>query len=201
MEPHSLNALIPREKVSIKLDNMHDLGAAINCAYKANLSTPLTLIKSDVSTAYHLMPMHPLWQIRQIVMFKGARHVDRCDIWGDHAIGCIFCSFMGLVLWIAIKIKNLEDLFAYVDDTFSWDFCGNLEFYEPYEAFLPKKQYQLLCLWDELGIPHEQSKQVHGTSLRIISFEVDVSSMTITMPAKALGELLQAVRSFVRPNK
>jgi hypothetical protein len=54
---------------------------------------------------------------------------------------------MGLVLWIAIKIKKLEDLFAYVDDTFSWYFCDNLEFYEPHETFLPEKQYQLLCLW------------------------------------------------------
>jgi hypothetical protein len=67
VEPHSLNASIPREKVSVKLDNIHYLGAAINRAHKANLSTPLTLIKSDVSTAYRLMPMHPLWQIRQIV--------------------------------------------------------------------------------------------------------------------------------------
>jgi hypothetical protein len=108
---------------------------------------------------------------------------------------------MGLVLWIAIKVKELEDLLAYVDDVFSWDFAGNLDFYEPYEAFIPEKQYRLLLLWDELGIPHEQSKQTHGTSLRIIGFDIDVSSMTITMPPKALNELIEAIRAFARPNK
>ena len=108
---------------------------------------------------------------------------------------------MGLVLWIAINIKKLHDLFAYVDDAFSWDFDGNLELYEPYQAFIPEKQYHLLSLWDELGIPHEQSKQVYGTSLRIIGFEVDVSAMTISMPPKSLGELITAIRSFARPRK
>jgi hypothetical protein len=201
-EPHSLNSLIPREKVLVTLDNMHDLGCAVNRARETNDSSiPLTLIKSDVSTAYRLMPVHPLWQIRQVVTFKGMRHVDRCNIWGNRAAGNIFCSFMGLVLWIAIKVKHLEDLFAYVDDAFSWDFEGNLEFYEPYEAFIPEKQCSLLLLWDELGIPHEKSKQIHGTSLRIIGFEVDVSAMTISMPAKALGELIEAVRAFAKPNK
>jgi hypothetical protein len=200
-EPHSLNSLIPRERVSVKLDNMHDLGAAINRAKKANEGIPLTLIKSDVATAYRLMPMHPLWQIRQIVTFKGMRNVDRCNIWGGRSAGHIFCSFMGLVLWIAIKIKKLDDLFAYVDDTFSWDFDGNLDLYEPYQAFIPEKQCRLLTLWDELGIPHEESKQVNGQSLRIIGFEVDVSKMTITMPPKALGELIEAIRAFAKPNK
>ena len=199
-EPHSLNSLIPANKVSVRLDNMHDLGAALNRATKEHEGIPLTLIKSDVSTAYRLMPMHPLWQIRQVVTFKGMRHVDRCNIWGGRAAGHIFCSFMGLVLWIAIKVKNIQDMFAYVDDAFSWDFEGNLDLYEPYESFIPEKQFQLLSLWDELGIPHEQSKQVQGQSLRIIGFEVDVSQMTITMPPKALHELIEGTRTFAKPN-
>jgi hypothetical protein len=201
-EPHSLNSLIPRDKVSVTLDNMHDLGSAVNRARKTHgPSTPLTLIKSDVSTAYRLMPMHPLWQIRQVVTYKGMRHIDRCNIWGGRAAGHIFCAFMGLVLWIAINVKQLEDLFCYVDDAFSWDFDGNLDLYEPYEVFLPEKQCALLQLWDELGIPHEQSKQLHGTCLHIIGFKVDVSAMTISMPPKALEELIVAVRGFARPNK
>jgi hypothetical protein len=142
---------------------------------------------------YHLMPMHPLWQIRQVITYKGMCHINHCNIWGGRAAGHIFCAFMGLVLWIAIKIKQLKDLFSYVDDALSWDFDGNLDLYEPYEVFLLEKQCALLLLWDELGIPHKQSKQVHGTSLHIIGLEVDVSAMTISMPPKALGELIGAV--------
>jgi hypothetical protein len=154
-EPHSLNSCIPREKFSVTLDNMHDLGLALRHAHSNHPGEPLTLFKSDVSQAYRRLPMHPLWQIRQIVSFKGKHNVDRCNIWGDRGAGNIWCSFMGLVLWIAREIKKIEDMFAYVDDSFSWDFAGNLELYEPYDAFLPEKQVRLLQLWDELNIPHE----------------------------------------------
>ena len=68
----TLNSLIPCDKVSVTLDNMHDLGSTINRTRKTHgPSAPLTLIKSDVSTTYHLMPMHPLWQIHQVVTYKG----------------------------------------------------------------------------------------------------------------------------------
>jgi hypothetical protein len=198
-EPVALNSFIPRDKVSVVLDNMHDLGSALIRARATHGSAPLTLIKSDVSLAYRQLPMHPLWQIKQIVTFKKERHVDRCNIWGDRAAGYLWCSFMGLVSWIAIHIKLLEDILTYVDDIFSWDFDSNLNFYEPYEAFLPEKQCLLLSLWDELGIPHELKKQVNGTSLRIIGFQVDCVAMTITMPPTSITDLVAAIRGFARP--
>ena len=70
---------------------------------------------------------------------------------------------MGIVLWIAINVKHILDLLAYVDDMFSWEFANNLLWYEPYTCHFPAKQALLLQLWDELGIPHEQSKQVFGS--------------------------------------
>lgn len=197
-EPHSLNSCIPRDKVSVVLDNMHDLGLALRHARLEHPNEPLVVIKSDVSQAYRRLPMHPLWQIRQIVSFKGERHVDRCNIWGDRGAGHIWCSFMGLVLWIAREVKNLRDLFAYVDDAFSWDFAGNLELYEPYDAFLPEKQVRLLELWDELGIPHQQEKQLFGSELRIIGFLVNTEAMTITMPRESLVDLAGAIEKFAQ---
>ena len=195
-EPHSLNSCIPRDKVSVVLDNMHDLGLALRHARLTHPDEPLVLIKSDVSQAYRRLPMHPLWQIRQVVSFGTERHVDRCNIWGDRGAGHIWCSFMGLVLWIAREIKKLEDMFAYVDDAFSWEIAGNLEMYEPYDALLPEKQVRLLELWDELGIPHEQEKQLFGSELRIIGFLVNSDTMTITMPRTSLLDLVDAIEKF-----
>ena len=32
---------------------------------------------------------------------------------------------MGVILWIAIHIKQILDLLAYINDTFSWEFADN----------------------------------------------------------------------------
>jgi hypothetical protein len=145
------------------------------------------------------MPMHYLWQVRQIVTFGNARHVDRCNQFGGGAAGRIWESFIALILWIGVFIKLIQDLYGYVDDEFSWDFANNLMFYPPYGKYLPTKQVTLLSLWDELGIPHEEKKQLWGSPLIIIGFEVDPNAMTITMSPPQRDELIAVICSFAVP--
>jgi len=92
-----------------------------------------------------------------------------------------------------VVIKFIHNLFAYVDDAFSWEFADNTAFYQPYNKFLPTKQANLLTLFNEIGIPHDKQKQVFGAPLQIISFEVDPNSMTITMSRDARDELVWAI--------
>jgi hypothetical protein len=66
---------------------------------------------------------------------------------------------------------------------------------------LPERQARLLHLFDELGVPHEEQKQVYGAPLTIIGFDVDPDTMTITMPPDARRELLQAVYAFANPRQ
>jgi hypothetical protein len=108
---------------------------------------------------------------------------------------------MGVVLWIATFVSGIHDLFTYVDDSFSWEFMDNTLWYEPYKKSLPAKQVQLLRLWDDLHIPHEEAKQVFGSPLMIIGFDVDLNAMTITMPAGSCTDLLNALREFAHPNQ
>ncbi|KAG6329912.1 hypothetical protein ID866_9177 [Astraeus odoratus] len=42
---------------------------------------------------------------------------------------------------------------------------------------LPQNMVKLLHLWDELGIPHKEHKQIYGPILPIIGFEVDPNLM------------------------
>ena len=100
-----------------------------------------------------------------------------------------------------IHIRNIADLFTYVDDSFSWEFENNLLRYEPYQKLLPAKQVYLLQLWDELWIPHEESKQVFGSPLMIIGFDVDPNAMTISMPLEACSDLLATIRDFTNPGQ
>jgi hypothetical protein len=196
VQPSSQNALIPKEAVSIRVDNMSTFGAVLRRVRLEHPRERLVVFKSDVSQAYRLMPMHPLWQIRQIVTIDGKRHVDRCNQFGNRAGGKVWASFASLVLWIATHVKKIPDLLGYVDDNFSWEFESRMSYYEPYKKSMPAKQVRLLQLWDDLGIPHEERKQQWGTKLTIIGFEVDPNGMTITMPRDARQELIKMIDGF-----
>lgn len=197
-EPYSQNSLIPKTERSVHLDNIHDLGVALRQVHSKFPNKRLVLWKSDVSRAYRLAPMSPLWQIRQIVTIDGERHVDRCNNFGNGAAGRVWGSIAGLMLWIAMDVKNIQDLFGYVDDDFSWEFEDNLEWYGPYQKFMPSKQTRFLELWDELGIPHEERKQVSGAPLTVIGFDVDPNTMTVTMPPQSRSDLITAIRDFAK---
>jgi hypothetical protein len=145
--------------------------------------------------------MHPIWQAMQVITIDGERHINHCNNFGNRGAGGLWGTFMGLVIWIATVVKFIEDLLAYVDDTYSWGFADNLTWYEPYRKFLPSKQVSLLLLWDEIGVPHEEDKQVFGETLTIIGMDVNPNAMTITMPQIACNDLVLALRDFSRPNQ
>ncbi|THH15183.1 hypothetical protein EW146_g5256 [Bondarzewia mesenterica] len=143
---YSLNLLIDRDAVGMHLDNVQDLACNLLSSRSEVGDAPIWLFKSDVSQAYRQLPMHPLWQIKQIVTVDGEHQVDRCNNFRDRAGGFIWCSFFELVLWIAINIRRILELLAYVDDTFGHDVQAELVCYKPYDAYYPTKQVCLLEL-------------------------------------------------------
>jgi hypothetical protein len=185
--------MIPKWDGSVQLDNLRDLGCILHNIRKQKPHDNIIVFKSDVSRAYCLMPVHLLWQICQVVTIDGQRHVNRCNYFGNRVAGRVWGCFINLVLWIAIFVKGIEDLLGYVDDDFSWELASNSSWYEPYHKLFPAKQAALLRLWDELGIPHEERKQVFGSPLTIIGMDIDPNAMTITMPEQARSDLVTAV--------
>ena len=155
------------------------------------------MFKSDVSAAYRRLPLHPLWQIKQIVTIDGIRHVDRNTSFGGRGSCRDFTAFIGLVIWIAIFIKFLTDLFGYIDDNFSFDEEGNVLWYQPYHCYYPSKQTKLLQLWDEIGLPHDKSKQEYAPELRIIGFLVDPNLMRVSMDDEDRTKLILHVTDFI----
>ena len=69
---YSLNSLLPRSQVKVKLDNIHDLGTSLIAVRKTRgAKRKLVLFKLDVKSAHYLMPMNPLWQIGQVATVDG----------------------------------------------------------------------------------------------------------------------------------
>ena len=196
--PFSLNSMIAREDViGAKMDSISDLVGALLRYRKLHPYKKLVLFKSDVSAAYRRLPLHPLWQVKQIITIDDCRHVDRCTSFGGRGSCRDYTAFMGLVLWIAIFIKLLVDLFGYIDDNFGFDEEGNVVWYEPYQCYYPAKQAKLLLLWDEIGLPHEKSKQEYAPVLRIIGFMVDPEIMRVSMDEEDRTRLIQQISDFI----
>ena len=198
---YSPNSFISPDDASVHLDTLYVLGKALIKVREQHGNVQLVLFKMDVSQAYCRLPMHPLWQLRQVVMIQDSYHVDNNNNFGNRGAGRLWVTFFGLILWIAVIVLYISDLFAYVDDAFSWEFADSLVYYPPYDKLLPTKQARLLTLFDDVGVPHEERKQVYGSPLQIIGFDVDPNSMTITMPAAARDELVSAVRAFANPRQ
>jgi hypothetical protein len=195
--PFSLNSMIAREDVvGARMDSISDLIGALLKYRKRHPDKALVLFKSDVSAAYRRLPLHPLWQIKQIVTVDNCRHVDRCTSFGGRGSCRDYTAFMGLVLWMAIFVKLISDLFGYIDDNFSFDEKGNVMWYEPYHCYYPTKQTKLLQLWDEIGLPHDKSKQEYAPVLRIIGFMVDPNIMRVSMDEEDRARLIQRVSDF-----
>jgi hypothetical protein len=61
---------------------------------------------------------------------------------------------------------------------------------------LPSEQVSLLQLWDEIDLPHEEQKQINGTCIPIIGFDVDPKEMTVTMSKSKKFDLVSACTAF-----
>src|SRR6266436_717968 len=178
--PKSLNLLIPTEGGFVVLDNLSDLGANIHAAMHKNAGMrPKLLWKSDTSEAYRWLPMHPQWQVQQATLIDGEYHINRCAVFGNHASCHLWCLFFGLVCWVGIHEQGIEGLLHYVDDAFNVSFHDELMFYHPYKHWMPTDQTRFLLLLNEIGLPHEDKKQLHGVVLEIIGLVINLEDMSI----------------------
>ncbi|EUC55961.1 hypothetical protein RSOL_147840, partial [Rhizoctonia solani AG-3 Rhs1AP] len=198
---YALNSFINKEDAKVRYDTLQDLGKALRDLKNKFPNTPLALWKSDVAHAFRTIPMHPLWQIRQVVLVGDTYHVDRCMAFGNRSSPVIWCRLAGLVAWIAVNVIGLRFCHHYMDDFWSIERGLDTVLYEPYRCELPHSQVQLLSLWDKLGIPHEQNKQVFGTRLPVIGFEVDTEAMTFRMGKAEREALVLAITDFLATKK
>ena len=143
-------------------------------------NTDLILYKSDVSAAYHQLPMYPLYQILQIITMGGQRYINRSNNFGGHASQIIWQSFMLLIIWILVFRCNIGMLKCYVNDAFSVTRAKDICWYEPYYQAILMDQAKILCLWDEIHLLHTEKKQVAGRAVTILGFEVDANVLNFT---------------------
>ncbi|KAF7785160.1 hypothetical protein Agabi119p4_1325 [Agaricus bisporus var. burnettii] len=195
---YPVNGMTTPHELPFPMDNLVHLGEQLIRAHR-NLKPgeELMLFKSDVLEAYKLLPVHPFWQMKQIVTVNGLCHVDHNNIFGGRRSGDLFITFMSLIIWIASHVWRILGLCNYVDDVFGVDHVDNKSFYKPYNTYLPSKQARLLECWDALGVPHKPEKQLNGQCLTIIGIHVDAVNLTLSMPPDRKEALLKELDRFI----
>ncbi|KAG2063393.1 hypothetical protein BDR04DRAFT_1038145, partial [Suillus decipiens] len=196
---YSLNSMISRDSIKgTKLDGLHSLGASLLqfCSQHPNIE--LILFKSDISQAFCHLPMHPLWQVKQILTVHGQCHIN--NNFGGRGSPKVWISFMSLVAWIDIHCFLIDALKTYMDDSFSFEVVGQVLYYLPYDCYLPAKQTHLLQLWDAIGLPHDHAKQVSGIPLMVIGFTLDPNAMQVLLPPDKKAELVVELCHFAQKN-
>ena len=63
------NTMIKQE--GFPLNNMRHLGVGLIARHREKPNKSFIIYKSNVSEAYCLLPMHPLWQIKQVITIDG----------------------------------------------------------------------------------------------------------------------------------
>jgi hypothetical protein len=121
-------------------------------------------------------------------------HVDRCIAFGSSASPAIFIAFNSLVTWIAKHKREITFITTYIDNSSGCAWADDIAYYAPYDKYLPAPQTRLLMLWDDLGIPHQERKQVHGTSIPVIGIQVDPNKMTYTLPEESQTKLVTELK-------
>ncbi|KAF6747916.1 hypothetical protein DFP72DRAFT_584703, partial [Ephemerocybe angulata] len=189
--PHALNLMVDKDAMGkAPLDGMRSFGPTLVDFRRRFPNARLILWKADVREAYRLIPMHRFWQIKQVEFVDGLNYVNRCNVFGGTASQILFIAFMALVNWIAVYVYAIPAIAEYSDDHFGVACEDDVDWYEPYQKMLPTPQAQLLRVWDRLGVPHKESKQVSGNPLTIIGISVDTTTMTLSLPEVAKTDLL-----------
>jgi hypothetical protein len=164
--------ILHEDIIGTPLNNLKDLGNTLLQFRQEFGPVQLTLFKSAIAEAFHLMPLYFHWQIKQINTVDQMCSVDRNVPFGGCRSSKIWCSFNTLVIWIAINIKALELLFAYTDDKFSFDLTGNVSYYEKYNTCLRSKQNS-----SNFGMNLESLTKKRSSCLEHHSKSLDLMSM------------------------
>ena len=89
----SLNSMVDHQYITgYPLDNLSHLGELWIRKQRERPEAKFVVWKSDISEAYHVCPMHKLWQIKQVVGFKEGLCIYRVNMFGSSPSGAIFIA-------------------------------------------------------------------------------------------------------------
>lgn len=188
------DGILPEEAKTV-YDMIPQLGSLLRHYRLNGLDSDYHILwKSDVKGAFRNIPVCPEWMIKQV--HRARRTVDGLHSWiyyvdqrlilGNRMSPLIWCTVINLILWCAKVHENIEHIFIFVNDAFSFTISGEFVVisnrWSNEERSVPRDQGKVLLVWNFLGVPWVWGKQLSSsTKLDIIGLEVDGRELTVTL--------------------
>lgn len=185
----SINDFIPDELCSVSYTTVDDAIKQIKKLGKSCL-----LAKTDIASAFRILPVHPNDHELLGIQFNGDFYYDKCLPMGCSISCSIFETFSTALQWIACTKFGVPTMLHILDDFL---FLG-----PPDSSICKLALHQFMSMCDVLGVPIKGEKtEGPSTTLIFLGIELDTVNMEARLPEEKIVKIQNALHSAKRRKK
>lgn len=185
----SINDFIPDELCSVSYTTVDDAIKQIKKLGKSCL-----LAKTDIASAFRILPVHPHDHELLGIQFNGDFYYDKCLPMGCSISCSIFETFSTALQWIACTKFGVPTMLHILDDFL---FLG-----PPDSSICKLALHQFMSMCDVLGVPIKGEKtEGPSTTLIFLGIELDTVNMEARLPEEKIVKIQNALHSAKRRKK
>jgi hypothetical protein len=189
--PHgfSINDHIPDDLCSVSYTTIDDAVRLIK-----KLGPSCLLAKTDIASAFRILPVHPTDYELLGIIFKNEFYFDKCLPMGCSISCSIFECFSTALEWIACSKFGIQHMLHILDDFL---FLG-----PPKSAICGRSLSQFMSLCQVLGVPIKNEKTVGpSTTLTFLGIELDTLAMEARLPLDKVDKIKVALKATMKRRK
>lgn len=185
----SINDFIPDELCSVSYTTVDDAIKQIK-----KLGKNCLLAKTDIASAFRILPVHPDDHELLGIQFNGDFYYDKCLPMGCSISCSIFETFSTALQWIACTKFGVPTMLHILDDFL---FLG-----PPDSSICKLALHQFMSMCDVLGVPIKGEKtEGPSTTLIFLGIELDTVNMEARLPEEKIVKIQNALHSAKRRKK
>ena len=178
---NSVNDGILKHEFQISFDTLKHAVRWIRYIGKGALLT-----KVDIKDAYRNLPVNPIDQLLQGIIYDNKLYFDKALAFGSRSSCGIFCRFADVLAWIAFD-HGIPAIIHYVDDY--------LIISPPYKLDDKEKFLRLL---KDINVPVKTSKlEGPATTITYLGFIIDTTNMMASLTKERQKDLLNYLRKWI----
>lgn len=185
----SINDFIPDELCSVSYTTVDDAIKQIK-----KLGKNCLLAKTDIASAFRILPVHPDDHELLGIQFNGDFYYDKWLPMGCSISCSIFETFSTALQWIACTKFGVPTMLHILDDFL---FLG-----PPDSSICKLALHQFMSMCDVLGVPIKGEKtEGPSTTLIFLGIELDTVNMEARLPEEKIVKIQNALHSAKRRKK
>lgn len=186
---NSINDFIPPELCSVSYASIDDAAEMIH-----NLGQGALLAKSDIKSAFRLLPISPCDFDLLGIKFDGHYYFDKCLPMGASISCAMFEKFATFINWLVVNKTGNKNILHYLDDFLFGGQSGNNQCQASLDIFEN--------ISHEIGLPLSQEKTVGPTTcLCFLGVEFDTVELVMRLPRDKIVQLCKELGYLLTVNK